>query len=169
MVAGGNASELLRRVESIRDRASALKLRDDIREHAAEASILYFKEYVDHWSLFGHLEFELKGSGRHIVKQVKSVDLFYYPSFGLRAVRNKGKWRKTIQNKRRFLEQRMLAATLLEAAEDWKEIEGKALLLIREVYGVSLDDEDFEKAAFSPAAWIRGNLRATLRAPNPRR
>lgn len=142
-----------------------------LRSHSHEPPVVFFAEYVDTWSMgdvFARA-FGAKRTRRFLRVAAGPLEMIFYrlPDGGRlqRAIRLA--LRKTLARERAVQESHWLLTILLEALLSWQELTSHAVLvLVRDVIGPLVCDEEVEGALKDVPEWIVG--RAKARKPNER-
>ena len=111
-----------------------------LREHALSPQVIYFAEWVDRW-LMGDL---IPGPGAVEGHRFQATCLSPAQAVG---------WADRCPNQ--FAEQGWLASRLREAAVGWGGVaEPYAVVVVRQVVGASVHDDEIQAAASSVPAWL---------------
>lgn len=136
-------------------RQQADQLVNQLRANSTSPPIVYFIEWIDHWSMGDR--FEMWFSSRK-QKNLLTIDGYQYQIHGYR-LPDKGRLRKRLKKsgKQQFPEYDWLIARLNEAALAWDGVvEDSILVLVREVLGGMILNEETEAALPMMPSWLEG-------------
>jgi hypothetical protein len=111
-----------------------------IRDHALSLHILYFAEWVDRWLMGDKVPGPGAVEGRQFQAAIMSPD-------------QATEWADRCGHQ--FAEQEWLASRLREAADVWNSLpDQRAVVIIREVHGLSTDDDEVRAALGTVPDWL---------------
>ena len=128
------------RWRSVPDQEAVDQLCDSICKHSLSLPVIYFTEWVDRW---------LMGDS---VPGPNAVDGRRFQATCLSPVQARG-WADKCGSQ--FVEHGWLANRLREAAAVWSGVSGQnAIVVTREVFGLSITDEEIQRSAQSIPEWL---------------
>jgi hypothetical protein len=133
------AAALFSHFRSVRDPAAVDRFCAALRENAFSPAIVYFCEWVDRW-LMGDL-----------VPGPDKVEGRQYEAACFSPLKAQA-WAD--QCGQQFVEHEWLATRLREAAAAWDHMEARAVVVLREAFDVSRNDEEVEAAFTEVPDWL---------------